>query len=170
MNALTCVPDVAALLLERFRAGSKLLIAGNGGSAAIAQHLAAELVVRYQLDRRPLPALALSADGVVLTAGGNDYDFTHVFARQVQALGREGDVLLVLSTSGRSVNVFNAVRAANDVGMVTVGFFGSDPTEMAMAAQVRLFFVGANAGEIQEQHLHALHEMCALVEKEVAGW
>src|SRR6185312_9497231 len=127
---LRLVAEIAQAIEGSMRAGGKLLIAGNGGSAADAQHLAAEFLSRYLIDRLPLPALALTTDTSVLTAIGNDYGFEHVFERQVRGLGKPGDVLLAISTSGRSPNVLLALEAARDLGLVTVGFTGAAETGM----------------------------------------
>ncbi len=122
---LGVIAAIAQAIETSLRAGGKLLIAGNGGSAADAQHLAAEFLSRFLVDRRPLPAIALTTDTSVLTAVGNDYGFEHVFERQVRGLGRAGDVFLAISTSGRSPNVIRALKAAHDIGLVTIGFSGA---------------------------------------------
>ena len=127
---LRLVAEIAQAIEVSMRGGGKLLIAGNGGSAADAQHLAAEFLSRFVVDRRPLPALALTTDTSVLTAVGNDYGFEHVFERQVRGLGRPGDVFLAISTSGRSPNVLRALETARDLGLVTVGFSGAAETPM----------------------------------------
>ena len=120
------------------RADGKLIIAGNGGSAADAQHLAAEFLSRFLLERRPLPALALTTDTSVLTAVGNDYGFEHVFERQLRGLGRPGDAFLAISTSGRSQNILRALRAAREIGLVTIGFSeGAD--KLSTGCSVRLW-------------------------------
>src|SRR5262249_37287170 len=119
---------IADAITKSFRSGGKLLLAGNGGSAADAQHIAAEFLSRFKRERNPLPAIALTTDTSVLTAVGNDYRFDQVFERQVRGLGREGDVFLGISTSGKSPNVLAALTAARDIGMVTVGFTGTGGT------------------------------------------
>ncbi|MGO9401333.1 MAG: SIS domain-containing protein, partial [Xanthobacteraceae bacterium] len=118
---LRLIAEIAQAIEGSLRAGGKLLIAGNGGSAADAQHLAAEFLSRFLVDRGPLPAIALTTDTSVLTAVGNDYGFEHVFERQVRGLGRPGDVFLAISTSGRSPNVLRALQTARDLGLVTIG-------------------------------------------------
>ena len=158
---------MAAAISDAFRAGGKLLVAGNGGSAGDAQHVAGEFVVRLMYDRAPLPAIALTVDGSVLTAAGNDYGFEHVFARQVRALGRRGDVLLALSTSGRSPNVLRALEAAGEIGMVRLGFAGRFGG--AMAERCELLF-RASAEEtpiIQQLHITAAHVVCAMCERSI---
>jgi len=126
---------IAQTIEGALRAGGKLLIAGNGGSAADAQHLAAEFLSRYLVDRRPLPAVALTTDTSVLTAVGNDYGFEHVFERQVSGLGRPGDVFLAISTPGRSPNILRALETARENGLVTIGFSGAAETPMRPLCQ-----------------------------------
>ena len=142
---LRLVAEIAQAIEASMRAGGKLLIAGNGGSAADAQHLAAEFLSRYLVDRRPLPAVALTTDTSVLTAVGNDYGFEHVFERQVRGLGQPGDVFLAISTSGRSPNVVRALETARDLGLVTVGFSGG--AETGMRALCRHFLASGLAGD-----------------------
>ncbi|MBB3173012.1 D-sedoheptulose 7-phosphate isomerase [Endobacter medicaginis] len=154
-----------ALLIERsMAAGGKLLVAGNGGSAADAQHIAAEFVGRLMYDRAPLPAIALTTDSSAFTAIGNDYGFEAVFARQVSALGRPGDVFIGISTSGRSPNILRAIDAARLGGMVTVGLTGETPA--AMAGCDALFCAPSGwTPLIQQMHITAAHAVCGLVER-----
>lgn len=146
--------------------GGRLLAAGNGGSAAHAQHLTAELVGRYLDERRPLSAIALHADTSSVTAIVNDYGADEVFARQVRAHGRPGDVLLALSTSGRSVNVLAAVSAAHELGMTVYAFTGRAPCPLAGAADDALC-VDGDTPTIQEVHQVAVHLLCAAIDSEV---
>src|SRR6476620_6890018 len=136
------VVRAAAAIVEALEAGGKLLVFGNGGSAADAQHVAAELVGRFERDRRALPAIALTVDSSALTAIGNDYGFDHVFARQVEALGARGDVVLGISTSGGSPNVLAAMRAARERGMVTVGLCGAAGCHLCQASDIALCIGG----------------------------
>ena len=155
----------ADLIVAALRNGGKLIIAGNGGSAGDAQHIAAEFVVRLMYDRAPLAALALTTDTSILTAGGNDYGFEQVFERQVRALGRPGDVFLGISTSGGSPNVMRALQAARGMGIVTLGFSGGDGGEMRELCD-GLFLAPARATAIvQQAHIVAGHVICALVER-----
>ena len=163
------IAAIAAGIAETFRRGGKLLIAGNGGSAGDAQHVAAEFLSRYLLDRQPLPAIALTTDTSALTAIGNDYGFEHVFERQVRGLGRRGDVFLALSTSGRSPNVLSALRAAREIGLTTVGFTGSAPTEMAALCDHILAAPSQETAVVQQIYLVAAHAICAVVERELFG-
>jgi D-sedoheptulose 7-phosphate isomerase len=162
---LSLIAAIAHTIEGSLRAGGKLLIAGNGGSAADAQHLAAEFLSRYLVDRQPLPAVALTTDTSVLTAVGNDYGFDHVFERQVRGLGRPGDVFLAISTSGRSPNVLRALEAARDIGLVTIGFSGAAETEMRPLCWHFLAVASHETAIVQQVHMVAGHAICALVER-----
>src|SRR6516165_2298714 len=162
---LRLVAEIAQAIEGSMRGGGKLLIAGNGGSAADAQHLAAEFLSRYLIDRRPLPALALTTDTSVLTAVGNDYGFEHVFERQVRGLGRPGDVFLAISTSGRSPNVLRALQAARDIGLLTIGFSGAAETPMRPLCRHFLAVASNETAIVQQIHMVAGHAICALVER-----
>jgi D-sedoheptulose 7-phosphate isomerase len=162
---LRLVGEIAQAIEDSLRAGGKLLIAGNGGSAADAQHLVAEFLSRYLIDRQPLPAVALTTDTSVLTAVGNDYGFEHVFERQVRGLGRPGDVFLAISTSGRSPNVLRALAVAGDMGLVTVGFSGAAETEMRKLCRHFLAVASRETAIVQQIHMVAGHAICALVER-----
>jgi D-sedoheptulose 7-phosphate isomerase len=159
----------ADLLAERVRAGGKVLLCGNGGSAADCQHMAAELVGRLSkaLDRPAIPALALTTDTSFLTAFTNDFGFEGVFARQVQALGKPGDVLVGISTSGHSVNVVRAVEQAHADGIHTVGLLGNDGGLLARLVDVRIVVPGPDTQRIQEGMLTVEHILCYLVERSV---
>lgn len=159
----------ADLIAATFARGGKLLICGNGGSAADAQHFAAELVGRYRrAERAGLPALALTADSAVLTAWANDAGYADVFARQVQALGRPGDLLVAISTSGRSANVLAALRAARRGGLGTLALLGGTGGEALALAEVALVVASPETPRVQEIHIFALHMLCELVEERVA--
>ena len=146
-------------------AGNKILFAGNGGSAADAQHLAGELVGRFNYDRVPAAGLALTTDTSALTAIGNDYGFDRVFERQVQGLGRPGDVLIALSTSGRSPNILRAIAAARAGGLVTVGFTGATGGDMVAQCDLCLRAPSDSTPLIQQLHITAGHIVCGLVEE-----
>jgi D-sedoheptulose 7-phosphate isomerase len=147
--------------------GGKLIFFGNGGSAADAQHLAAELAVRYQADRRALAAVALGSDGVLLTAAGNDMGFEHIFARQIEAVARPGDLAIALSTSGRSRNIIAGLRAARAVGLSTVALSGGDGGELAPLADPVLVVPATETCRIQEMHITLGHMLCAALEREL---
>jgi D-sedoheptulose 7-phosphate isomerase len=154
----------ADAVAEAFASGGRLLLCGNGGSAADAQHIAAEFVGRYLKERAPFSAIALHANTSALTAIGNDYGFDEVFARQVRAHGRAGDVLLAISTSGKSPNVLRAIDAAREVGMTVIGLSGGDGGPMAAVCDVCLTAPAASTPRIQELHILIAHVLCGLVE------
>lgn len=166
--AVLAIADACASALKD---GGKILIAGNGGSAADAQHIAGEFLSRYKQDRAPLAAIALTTDSAVLTAIGNDYGYEQVFARQVQALGHKGDVLIVLSTSGRSPNVIAALHAAREIGVTTVGFTGTAPSAAVMRPLCDLALIAPtdDTPVIQQIYMVAAHAICELVERDLAG-
>jgi len=156
---------VVQVCVEALRRGNKILFAGNGGSAADAQHLAGELVSRFNYDRPGLPAFALSTDTSVLTAIGNDYGYERVFARQIEAVGTQGDVFIGISTSGRSPNVINALRTARDKGLITVGFTGRTGGEMPPLCDYCLRVPADATPRIQEGHISLGHALCCLIER-----
>jgi phosphoheptose isomerase len=158
------VVDAAAAIVRSIAAGGKLLVFGNGGSAADAQHMAAELVGRFERNRRGLAAIALTSDASVLTSVGNDEGFERVFARQVEALGRPGDVALGISTSGRSANVVAALTAARARGVETVALTGRDGGEAGRAAAIHVNVASDSTPRVQEVHRTLLHAICDLVE------
>jgi D-sedoheptulose 7-phosphate isomerase len=173
--ALTDIELTAAMaraaqkISESLKNGGKLLLAGNGGSAADAQHIAAEFVGRFINDRAPLPAVALTTDSSILTALGNDYGFDQVFERQIRAIARSGDVFVGISTSGRSPNILAALRAARELRLTTIGLTRRSQTQMHSLCDV---VIGAPADEtalIQQIHLTAAHAICHLVERDLFG-
>ena len=159
------VAEAAELIVDLLRAGGKLLIFGNGGSAADAQHIAAELVNRLSGDRPPIAAIALTTDTSILTSIGNDSSFDEVFERQVRALGRAGDVALAISTSGNSPNVLRAVSAARELGIRTVALAGRNGGELARAADIALVVEAESTQHIQETHITIGHILCELIEE-----
>ena len=160
------IHEIAEAITAAFRAGHKLLIAGNGGSAADAQHIAGEFLSRLNFDRNPLPAIALTTDSSVLTAIGNDYGFDRTFERQVRGLGQPGDVFIAISTSGRSANVIAALKAARVSGLTTIGFTGSGgASSMQPLCQHCLAVPAAETPLIQQIHIVAAHAICGLVER-----
>ena len=168
-SGLEEVVKAAEALARTLAEGGKLLCFGNGGSAADAQHLAAELVNRFQLERPPLPALALTTDSSILTAIGNDYHFDEVFVKQIKALGREGDLALGISTSGRSANVLKALAAARGRGIFTVGLTGRDGGEMEHLCEVLIQAPSGDTPRIQEVHALVIHLLCQLVDYKLFG-
>ena len=159
----------AAEMIEQcLRAGNKLLICGNGGSASDAAHFATELVVRFAKDRRAYPAICLTGDGGLLTAAANDYGFDEIFARQVAAFGVEGDVLIVLTTSGKSKNVQRALEEAKSRKLKTIAFLGRDGGLTIGIADVDLLVASDSTARIQEAHKLLLHVLCETVESRLA--
>jgi D-sedoheptulose 7-phosphate isomerase len=161
---LASAQAIAARIIAALRAGNKLLIVGNGGSAADAQHIAAEIVGRYKQERPAYAAIALTTDTSALTAIGNDYGFDHVFARQVEGLGVRGDVLLAISTSGRSPSILNALRKARERGLVTVGFTGAKGLAMGELCDELLVAPSDDTPLIQQIHLATAHGICETIE------
>jgi len=159
------VSRAAEIVMGALQSGRKLLLAGNGGSAADAQHLATELVVRFKKNRAALPAIALTTDSSVLTAIGNDLGFEHVFSRQIQALGRPGDVFLGISTSGRSPNILSACQAAREIEMAVVGFTGASGGAMTALCDALVRVPSDDTPFIQQVHIAIGHTLCAIAEE-----
>ena len=156
----------AQAISDALKTGHKLLVFGNGGSAADAQHVAGELVGRFQRERAAMPAIALTVDTSILTAIGNDYSFKQVFARQVEALGRPGDVALGISTSGESPNVVAALQTARAKGLKTVALTGRDGGSVGRAAEIHVNVPDQNTQRVQEVHMTLLHVMCEVIEED----
>ena len=161
------IEKAARVIISSLRTGGKLLLFGNGGSAADSQHMAAELVGRFKKERKALAAIALTTDTSILTALGNDYGFDVVFARQVEALGRAGDVAMGLSTSGKSKNVIAALKKARSIGIKTIGLTGLDGGAMYEACDVLITAGSKNTPRIQESHSLIGHILCELIENEI---
>lgn len=161
--------NAADLIEQCLRAGNKLLVCGNGGSAADAAHFATEFVVRFAKDRPAYPAVCLTADGGLLTAAGNDYGFEEIFARQVAAFGQPGDVLLCLTTSGKSKNVERALEEAKTRKLKTIAFLGRDGGSTIGMADVDLVVRGDSTARIQEAHQLLLHVSCEIIEARLGG-
>ena len=159
--------EVIKLISHAFEAGNKLFFFGNGGSAADAQHLAAEFVNRYIMDRPPLPAVALTTDTSILTSISNDFGFGEIFAKQLRALGKEGDVAIGISTSGNSANVLKAFEVAKEMGMKTVALAGNDGGALAKTADVSLVVSSTSTPRIQETHILIGHILCEMVEHKI---
>jgi D-sedoheptulose 7-phosphate isomerase len=158
---------VATTCIEALRKGNKILFAGNGGSAADAQHLAGELLSRFHYDRPGLPAFSLSTDTSVLTAIGNDYGYERLFARQIEAVGQAGDVFFAISTSGRSPNILNALRVARAKGIVCVGLTGRGGGELPVLCDHCLRTPSDSTPRIQEGHITMGHTICCLIEQQL---
>ena len=166
-DLVATVAKVSEILVASLRQGNKVILFGNGGSAADAQHIAAELVGRFAFDRPALPALALSVNSSCVTAIGNDYGFDHVFSRQIEALAKAGDVAVGISTSGNSPNVAKAVLAARQMGLRTVGLTGASGGTLAKSAEFCICVPSEDTARIQECHILIGHIISELVEKEI---
>jgi D-sedoheptulose 7-phosphate isomerase len=164
------IAAIAKRIAQSLRDGGKLMLAGNGGSAADAQHIAAELLSRFKRDRNPLPAIALTTDTSVLTAIGNDYGYELVFERQVRGLGQKGDVFIGITTSGRSPNITAALLAARESGVITVGFTGTGGgAKLKPLCDLMLIAPSDETAIIQQIHITAAHAICGLIETELFG-
>jgi D-sedoheptulose 7-phosphate isomerase len=158
------IENAATAIIESLKAGKKLLVFGNGGSASDSQHMAAELVGRFKMERKALPAIALTANTSILTAIANDYGYDAVFSRQVEALGAQGDVALGISTSGNSKNVIEALKRARSIGMKTIALSGGDGGSMKSQADISILVAAKDTPRVQESHILIVHIICALVE------
>ena len=161
------VADAAAAILAASRDGRKVLLFGNGGSAADAQHMAADLVGRFQRERRPVAALALTTDSSVMTAVANDYAFDRVFVRQIEALGNRGDIAFGITTSGRSANVVAGLRAASARGLRTIAMTGRDGGTVGGEVAIHINVPDSSTARVQEAHRTLIHAICELVEREL---
>jgi D-sedoheptulose 7-phosphate isomerase len=166
---LPTIARITEMLAAAFRSGGKVVLFGNGGSAADAQHVAAEMVNRFLLERRALPAMALTTDTSILTSMANDAGFERVFARQVEALVCEGDVAIALSTSGNSPNVLDGILAARERGAKTIGFTGRDGGKLVELVDICFCVPSDSTPRIQEAHVTVLHAICEVVEQELFG-
>lgn len=156
--------ETARVIIDSLKSGGKLMVCGNGGSAADAQHFAAEFVGRYLREREPLPAIALTTDTSILTAVANDYSYNDIFKKQVEALGAKKDVFVGLSTSGNSENIIRALKVAKDKGMATIGLLGKDGGEIAGQVDYAIVVPSKLSGRVQEGHITIIHIWCDLVE------
>ena len=159
----------AKLCIDSLKNGNKILIFGNGGSAADAQHIAAELVGRYKTERKGLPAIALTTDTSAITSIANDYGYLHIFDRQVEALANKGDIVIGISTGGSSTNVISALRLANDLGCKSIGLSGRDGGKFNSLCDVNLIAIAEDTPRIQEMHILIGHTLCHLIELEFSS-
>jgi D-sedoheptulose 7-phosphate isomerase len=163
------IDEASRLILETLRSGRKLLIAGNGGSAAEAAHFSTELIGRYAKNRRSLPAVALSSDGSLLSCIGNDFGFDQVFARQIASVAEKGDLVVVLTSSGESANIVAALREAKNKGLKSVAFLGRGGGKAKGLATCELIVPGGNGAAAQETHLFLIHHFCEQIDAEFSG-
>jgi D-sedoheptulose 7-phosphate isomerase len=168
-SLLSQINQVSSVIIEAYRKKNKVILFGNGGSAADAQHIAGELVNRLHLEREALPAIALTTDSSVLTSIANDYDYSRIFARQVEALAKEGDVVIGISTSGSSSNVIEAVKTAKEKGAKTIGFTGNKGGKLAELVDFVISVPSDETARVQESHITILHIICCLVERALFG-
>jgi len=161
---LDVIVAVVEAITAALKAGNKILLFGNGGSAADAQHLAAEFINRFIIERPPLPAIALSTDTSVITSIGNDYDFSEIFSKQIRAIGQAGDIAWGISTSGSSPNVIKAIEAAKKIGMVTIGLSGKDGGEIAKIVDYSLNVSSSSTPRVQEVHITVGHVICEMID------
>ena len=169
IETVKIIAKIAEVIIQAYRKGKKVILFGNGGSAADAQHIAAELVGKYYLERAPLPAIALTVNTSSLTAIGNDYSFAQVFAKQLEALGEAGDVAIGISTSGNSENVLEALRVAKTKGLITIGFTGEEGGKLKDVVDYCLHIPSNDTPRIQEGHITVGHIICEIVERELFG-
>ncbi len=166
-SQLILIEEITNVIINSFENGNKLLICGNGGSAADAQHIAAELSGRFEIDRKPLNAEALHVNSSYVTAVANDYGYNEIYSRMIQAKGQKGDVLLALSTSGNSKNVISAIEQAHLSGLVTVGLSGNQGGDMQTLCKYNLIIPSNNTARIQEAHILVGHIICKLIEQKM---
>jgi len=167
LSLLTMIKKVSLAIIEAYRNRKKLILFGNGGSAADAQHIAAELVNKFELERMALPAIALTTDTSILTSIANDYDYSRIFARQVEALAEEGDVVIGISTSGTSPSVIKGIGVAREKGAKTIGLTGKNGGKLAKIVDLVLKVPSNDTPRIQEAHITILHIICYLIEKKL---
>ncbi len=168
-DLLNKIQEVSKLCVSLYKSNKKTILAGNGGSAADAQHIAAEMVGRYGFDRPSLPSLALTTDTSALTAIGNDYGYDKVFSRQLEGMGQDGDLFIGISTSGNSLNIINAFKSAKEKNIITVALTGCDGGEMSKIADIALVVPSNSTPRIQESHILIGHIICDIIEKEIFG-
>jgi D-sedoheptulose 7-phosphate isomerase len=164
-STVESIEKAAKICIDCLKSGNKILLFGNGGSAADAQHIAAEIVGRYKTERKGLSAIALTTDTSVLTSISNDFNFSHVFERQVEALGNKGDVLIGISTGGSSTNVLNALKIANKLGCQSIGFSGRGGGEFNNLCDVNIEVIATDTARIQEMHILFGHIICHLIDE-----
>ncbi len=163
------IASLAERLIETFKIGNKLLIMGNGGSAADAQHFAAEIVSRFRIERPALPAIALSTDTSIITAIGNDYGFDRIFSRQIEALAAPGDAVIGISTSGNSPNIQKGLEVARQAGCSTIGLLGKDGGTIKAVCDISLIIPSNDTPRVQEGHITVIHILCDLIELGLFG-
>ncbi|NQZ85565.1 MAG: D-sedoheptulose 7-phosphate isomerase [Nanoarchaeales archaeon] len=168
-NNVDDISNIVKKVIDCLKSGNKILICGNGGSAADSQHFAAELIGRYKLERVSLPAIALTTDTSIITAIGNDYGYDKIFSKQVEGLGQKGDILIGISTSGNSQNILEAYNVAKSRGVTCIGLLGRDGGEMAELGDLNFIVPSNNTPRIQEAHILVIHTICEIMENTMFG-
>ncbi|MCI8362392.1 MAG: D-sedoheptulose 7-phosphate isomerase [Clostridia bacterium] len=163
------IVDISKTIVECLKSGNKILIAGNGGSASDAQHFAGEIVGRFLLERRGLACVCLNTDTSVMTCIANDYSYDDIFSRQIEAIGKKGDIFIGISTSGNSKNVIKAVEKSKKMGITTIGFLGKDGGKLKNIVDDALIIPYKSTARVQEHHIMSIHLICEIVEKEMVG-
>lgn len=163
------INDIANIIYNSFIKKGKLILCGNGGSAADSQHIAAEFVGRFEIERGPLPAIALTTDTSVITCLSNDYGYNDIFSRQIETLGRKNDCLLAISTSGNSTNVLNAVKVANKLSIKTIGILGNDGGDIMKFCKYNIIINSKNTARIQESHIFLMHAICGIIDRKFSN-
>ena len=166
-HQVVLIENITNTIFNAFKSDNKLLLCGNGGSAADAQHIAAELSGRFEIDRKPLNAEALHVNSSFVTAVANDYGYEEIYSRMVESIGKNGDILLALSTSGNSKNIIRAIDKANSQGLITIGFSGNDGGAMQNLCKYNLIIPSDNTARIQEAHILVGHIICKLIEQKM---
>ena len=163
-KSVSAIAEIARAMTSAVKNGKKIIIFGNGGSAADSQHMAAELIGRFKKERRAVPAVALTTNSSILTALANDYGYSEIFSRQIEALGQKGDIALGISTSGNSPNVVKAIKKANEMGLITIGLTGKDESPLSKACRLSLKIASHSTPVIQEAHICCIHIFCGIIE------
>lgn len=166
-ESINIINSASNILVSTINSGGKILICGNGGSASDAQHMAGELVGRFEAERNGIPVIALTPDSALVTAVSNDYGFEHLFARQVTALGRKGDALIGISTSGNSKNIINALKTAKNIGLQTIAMTGENGGEAEQNADLTIKAPSKRTCRIQEAHITIIHILCGIIENSI---
>ncbi|MGB9642786.1 MAG: D-sedoheptulose-7-phosphate isomerase [Candidatus Ratteibacteria bacterium] len=161
------IDKAARILVNTLKKGKKILVCGNGGSAADCQHFAGELVGRFQMERKPISCISLTTNTSIITAIGNDYSFNRVFSRQIEAIGNREDALILISTSGKSANIIDAARTAKTLGMKTIGLTGSSPNPLSNIVNICIAVPSTSTPRIQEIHSIIIHILCHIIEQEL---
>ena len=163
------VNNICDIIHNSFKKTGKLLLCGNGGSAADSQHIAAEFIGRFEIERGPLPAIALTTDSSVITCLSNDYDYEKIFSRQIESLGNTDDCLLAISTSGNSKNIINAIEAANKIGITTIGLLGNEGGKAINLCKHNITISSHKTARIQEAHIFILHSICGIIDRKIVN-